>query len=302
MALKHSGVYELLSKIITVPDIKAAVDLDLSPLAPPPPTLMTISMLNAMHQPFDFARGQLIVPPIRWRQSKREPVPAIVMQIIGNLLAEILQDFMLFSIDTVDSLCFAGSNVLSNCCVSIIMLSTTVKSVTQAARMLCPPPNAALECVCQASLGLPDAGPIVATGSLQNSPSLGATPLGTCVGSKNDLLSKLCNRENEIWPEQTFFSQSLRKMCTVCSEFAQSVHSVHKVCTKFAFCQNRYIVPDNIPVLVQTLCKLCAHCAHCVHTLCKLCAHSVHILHTVHTVQTVCKPCVNYVQTMCKPL
>ena len=114
MALKHSGVYELLSKIITVPDIKAAVDLDLSPLAPPPPTLMTISMLNAMHQPFDFARGQLIVPPIQWRQSKREPVPAIVMQIIGHLLAKILQDFMLFSIGSVDSLCFAGSNMLSN--------------------------------------------------------------------------------------------------------------------------------------------------------------------------------------------
>jgi hypothetical protein len=66
--------------------------------------------------------------------------------------------------------------------------------------MLCPPPNTALECVCQASLSLPDAGPFVATGRQQNSTLLGVTPLRTCVGTRNedkvqnDFIGKLCKK------------------------------------------------------------------------------------------------------------
>ena len=55
MAPKHYGVNELLSKIIAVPYLKAAEDLDLSPLMPSSPTFRTLSVLNAQHQHFDHA-------------------------------------------------------------------------------------------------------------------------------------------------------------------------------------------------------------------------------------------------------
>ena len=193
------------------------------------------------------------------------------------------------------------------------MISTTVKRVCQASRMLCPPPNTILECVCQASLGLLDAGPFLATGGQQNSPRLGAMPFGTCVGTGNEktrswwflvqTLQKrfvVCHEQTSFLPKFAQFTHRLHNICTVCTMFAQSVH---KVCTKFAYFTNGNIVLNNLTVgwancahIVQTLCifcanivqtsgKLCAHCAHCAH-LCKLCAHFL---------KTVCKLGADYV-------
>ena len=47
----------------------------------------------------------------------------------------------------------------------------------------------------------------------------------------DDFLCKLCTKRFAVCHEQTFFLDSLHKVSTVYTKCAQSMHSIHKICT-----------------------------------------------------------------------
>jgi hypothetical protein len=86
VATERPAVDKLLAKKVIVPDIKAAEDLNLWPTRPTPTSLVACSPLHPPHQPSDLTPTKLIVFSIRREKPKaREPVAAIVMQVIGLL-------------------------------------------------------------------------------------------------------------------------------------------------------------------------------------------------------------------------
>jgi hypothetical protein len=101
---------------------------------------------------------ELIVPSIRWREPKaRKPVAAIVVQVMGNFFPEIFQRPMLCI-----SVCLSrpgGPNFFAqgSGCKPIVtaMIVTAMQAVCHPVSVLCPPPDIALECICQTALGFP---------------------------------------------------------------------------------------------------------------------------------------------------
>ena len=92
VAPEWPAVDKLLAKKVLVPDIKAAEDLDFGPISTTPASLGACSSLHTPHQPSDLTPAKLIVFPIRRRKPKaREPVAAIVVQIMGDFNPEVLQ-------------------------------------------------------------------------------------------------------------------------------------------------------------------------------------------------------------------
>ena len=65
---ERPAVDKLLAEEVLVPDVKAAEDLNLRPLATTPAALWTSMVLHAPHQLLNLTFGELIVPSVGYRQ------------------------------------------------------------------------------------------------------------------------------------------------------------------------------------------------------------------------------------------
>ena len=89
---KGPAVDKVVAQKVLMTDVKAAEDLDLSPVFTSASALVTSAMLHAPHQPSNITSIQLFVASVRWREPKAgKPVAMKVVQIMGYLFAEILQ-------------------------------------------------------------------------------------------------------------------------------------------------------------------------------------------------------------------
>ena len=96
VAPERPAVDKLLAEEVLVADIEAAEDLDLRPLLTPPAALAGCSPLHAPHQASNLTLTKLIMLPVRRRKPKaREPVAAIVVQVMGDFSPEVFQNLML---------------------------------------------------------------------------------------------------------------------------------------------------------------------------------------------------------------
>jgi hypothetical protein len=109
--------------------------------------------------------AKLIVFPI-WRRKPKasKPVAAIVVQVIGNFNPEVFQNPMFHDVISIFLSRLGGPNRFTQCCKPIVMamIVTTVQTMCHPVWILCPPPNIALECICQTALGFPASRPIIA--------------------------------------------------------------------------------------------------------------------------------------------
>jgi hypothetical protein len=157
VAPERPAVDKLLAKKVLVPDIKAAEDLDFGPVTTTA-SVVADSPLHAPHQSSDMTVTELIVPSIRWREPKaRKPVAAIVVQVMGNFFPEIFQRPMLCNIISVCLSGLGGPDFFAQGCKPIVpaMIVTAMQAVCHPVSVLCPPPDIALECICQTALGFP---------------------------------------------------------------------------------------------------------------------------------------------------
>ena len=173
VAPERPAVDKLLAKKVLVPDIKAAEDLDFGPVTTSAAVSVALSLLHAPHQPSDKTPTELIVLSIRRREPKaRKPVAAIAVQIMGDFFPEIFQRPMFCNVSSVRRSRLRGPDFFAQGCKSIV--PATIVPAQQAVRhpvsSLCPPPDIALECICQTALGFPASRPIIAPGSKQDSP------------------------------------------------------------------------------------------------------------------------------------
>ena len=72
---ERPAVDKLLAEEVLVPDVKAAEDLNLRPLATTPAALGTRALLHAPHQQPNLTFGELIVPSVGYRQP--EPIKPV---------------------------------------------------------------------------------------------------------------------------------------------------------------------------------------------------------------------------------
>ena len=92
MTWKEPAVDKLVAQKVLVTYVKAAEDLDLSPVLTAASALVTSARLHAPHQPSNITSIKLFVASVRWREPKAgKPVVMKVLQIMGYLFAEILQ-------------------------------------------------------------------------------------------------------------------------------------------------------------------------------------------------------------------
>ena len=171
VATEWPAVDKLLAEKVLVPDIKAAEDLNFRSIPTTPATLRACSPLNAPHQPSDLTPTKLIVLPIRRRKPKaRKPVAAIVVQIMGNFNPEVFQSPMFIDVISVCLSRFGSPNFFAQGCKPVMtaMIVTTMQTVSHSVRSLCPPPDIALECICETALGFPASRPSIAPGSEQD--------------------------------------------------------------------------------------------------------------------------------------
>jgi hypothetical protein len=150
VAAEGPAVDKLLAKKVLVPDIKAAEDLDFGPLTTTSTSFWSCSPLHAPHQPSDLTPTKLIVFPIRRRKPKaREPVAAIVVQVMGDFIPEVFQRLMFSDVISVGISGLGGSNSFAQGCkttVSAIAVSA-MQRMSHPVRSLCPSPDVALECI-----------------------------------------------------------------------------------------------------------------------------------------------------------
>ena len=94
---ERPAVDKLLAEEVLVPDVKAAEDLNLRPLATTPAALGTITVLHAPHQLPNLTFGELIVPSVGYRQP--EPIKpagtAEIVQEVGQFGPKVLENRML---------------------------------------------------------------------------------------------------------------------------------------------------------------------------------------------------------------
>ena len=91
MAPRPPAVDKLLAEKVLVSYIQAAEDLYLRPVMTTSTASEARSLLKAPHQSSDVMLIKLIVPPVRWRQSKAEtkPVAAKIVQVTGQFFANV---------------------------------------------------------------------------------------------------------------------------------------------------------------------------------------------------------------------
>ncbi len=100
---ERPAVDKLRAVEVLVPNVKAAEDLNLRPLATAPAALGTRTLLHAPHQPPNLTFKELIVPSVGYRQPEpSKPVgTAKVVQEIGQFGPKVLENRMLRDVGTV---------------------------------------------------------------------------------------------------------------------------------------------------------------------------------------------------------
>jgi hypothetical protein len=157
VAPERPAVDKLLAEEVLVPNIKAAKDLNLGPVTTTA-AVVADSPLHAPHQPSDLTLPQLIMFTIRRRKPKAsKPVAAIVVQVMGDFIPEKFQSPMFRNIITVCLSRLGGPDCFAQGCKPIVfaVVVTTMQTMSYPVRSLCPPPDIALECICQTALGFP---------------------------------------------------------------------------------------------------------------------------------------------------
>ena len=91
---------KLLAEEALVPDVKAAEDLNLRPLATAPAAFETRTLLHAPHQPPNLTFGELIVPSVGYRQPKQiKPVgTAEIVQEVGLFGPKVFENRMFYDV------------------------------------------------------------------------------------------------------------------------------------------------------------------------------------------------------------
>ena len=127
---ERPAVDKLLAEEVLVPDVKAAEDLNLRPLATTPAALGIRAMLHAPHQQPNLTFGELIVPSIGYRQP--EPIKpagtAEIVQEVGQFGPKVLENRMLRDVGRVFLGRFGGPNGFAQCCEAIVcaLIMTTM--------------------------------------------------------------------------------------------------------------------------------------------------------------------------------
>ena len=166
---ERPAVDKLRAKEVLVPDVKAAEDLNLRPLATTPAALGTRALLHAPHQQPNLTFGELIVPSVGYRQP--EPIKpagtAEIVQEVGQFGPKVLENRMLRDVGRVFVSRFGGPYCFAQGCeaIEIAMIITTMQRMSHPVRGLCPPPDIALQRISQTTLGLPASRPVEAAGS-----------------------------------------------------------------------------------------------------------------------------------------
>ena len=93
---ERPAVDKLLAEEVLVPDVKAAEDLNLRPLATTPAALVTSTLLHAPHQQPNLTFGELIMPSVGYRQPEPiKPVGAAkVVQEVSQFGLKVLENRM----------------------------------------------------------------------------------------------------------------------------------------------------------------------------------------------------------------
>ena len=109
---ERPAVNKLLAKEVLVPDVKAAEDLNLRPLATAAAALGTRTLLHAPHQPPNLTFEELIVLSVGYRQP--EPIKPIgtaeIVQEVGQFAPKVLENRMLHDVGRVFGSRFGGAN------------------------------------------------------------------------------------------------------------------------------------------------------------------------------------------------
>ncbi len=84
VGLKWPAVDQLLAEKVLVPNVKAAEDLNLRPLATTPAALGTCTLLHTPHQPPNLTFGELIVSSFGHRQPKPTK-PAVTTKVVQEV-------------------------------------------------------------------------------------------------------------------------------------------------------------------------------------------------------------------------
>ena len=150
VASERPAVDKLLAQEVLVPDIKAAEDLNLGPFTTPA-AVVADPPLHAPHQPSDLTPTQLIVFPIGRRKPKaREPVAAIVVQVMGDFIPEVFQRLMFSNVISICLGRLGSPYSFAQGCKSIMIATvvTSMQRMSHPVRLLRPPPDIALECIC----------------------------------------------------------------------------------------------------------------------------------------------------------
>ena len=151
VAPERPAVDKLLAKEVLVPDIKAAEDLDFRPITTTSASVGACSSLHTPHQPSDLTLAKLIVFPIRrWKAKASKPVPAIVVQVMGNFIPEVFQRPMFLDVSSVLLSRLGGPYFFAEGRKPIVfaVVDTAMQTMCHSVRSLCPPPEIALQCIC----------------------------------------------------------------------------------------------------------------------------------------------------------
>ena len=166
---ERPAVDKLLAEEVLVPDVKAAEDLNLRPLATTPAALGTSTLLHAPHQQPNLTFGELIVPSVGYRQPEpSKPVRAAkVVQKVGQFGPKVLENRMFPDVGQVFIGRVGGPDRFAQGgeAIEIAMIITTMQRMSHPVRRLCPPPDIALERISQTTLGLSAPRPVEAPGS-----------------------------------------------------------------------------------------------------------------------------------------
>ncbi len=100
---KRPAVDKLLAYEVLVPNVKAAEDLTLRPVATASAALVTILLLHAQHQPPNLTCGELVVPFVGCRQPKptKTASKVKVVQEVGQFGLKVLENWMFCEIGRV---------------------------------------------------------------------------------------------------------------------------------------------------------------------------------------------------------
>ena len=103
VALERPAVDKLRPEEVLVPDVKAAEDLNLRPLATTPAALGTRALLDAPHQPLNLTSEELIVQSVGYRQpeSIKPAGTAKVVQEVGQFGPKVLENRMFHDVSRV---------------------------------------------------------------------------------------------------------------------------------------------------------------------------------------------------------